>query len=410
MIALLVVLTLIITLVSYLELVRAQNVSVERSQAWNRALAVAEAGVEEALAQMNHKLGTNSPLGANGWGGPNGGVYGPVSRTLSDGSFTAAIVTGLLPNPVVFATGYTTVPALSAELTRTVRVTTAPRPAFGVGMAALFNVDCKGNNIYVDSYDSSDDLYSTAGMYDWNKRKAGGDVASNFGGVNVGNADIKGKVLSGPDGFYTLLPNGSAGDLNWNGPGIHPGWYRNDFNMDFPDVEAPYTSGIPPTGKGTNKFELGSFGYMLSGDLNLKTGDNMLVLGNAILYITGNVNLSGQAVINIAPGASLKLYVAGPKSVFTQVNTTGNAATFQYYGLPTNTEVTWTGNDQYVGTVYAPQAVFKLGGGGQNILDYQGSCVVKSVTMDGRFNFHYDENLRRRGPMLGYTVSSWREL
>ena len=42
-----------IALGSYLLLVRAQNVSVVRSQAWNGALAMAEAGAEEALAQLN---------------------------------------------------------------------------------------------------------------------------------------------------------------------------------------------------------------------------------------------------------------------------------------------------------------------------------------------------------------------
>jgi hypothetical protein len=30
--------------------------------------------------------------------------------------------------------------------------------------------------------------------------------------------------------------------------------------------------------------------------------------------------------------------------------------------------------------------------------------------MNGHFNFHFDENLKRRGPMSGFQMKSWREL
>jgi len=35
---------------------------------------------------------------------------------------------------------------------------------------------------------------------------------------------------------------------------------------------------------------------------------------------------------------------------------------------------------------------------------------VNSVVMNGHFNFHYDENLKRIGPAVGFVVSSWKEL
>lgn len=117
-----------------------------------------------------------------------------------------------------------------------------------------------------------------------------------------------------------------------------------------------------------------------------------------------------KGTIIIAPGASLKLYVGGASTGLNQVNTDGNAATFQYYGLPTNTDIKWGGNNAYVGTVYAPQASFTCGGGGNNTYDYQGACVVGSVNLNGHFNFHFDENLRRRGPVSAYVLSSWEEL
>jgi hypothetical protein len=83
---------------------------------------------------------------------------------------------------------------------------------------------------------------------------------------------------------------------------------------------------------------------------------------------------------------------------------------FQFYGLPSNNTVSWNGNNTYVGTVYAPEADFSLGGGGNSIMDYQGSAVTMSASLNGHFNVHYDENLKRNGPPSGFTVATWQEL
>jgi hypothetical protein len=406
-----------ITLGSYLTWVRHQNAMSAQSHAWHTALAIAEAGVEEAMAHINVKFGTNNNLTANGWGGSSGGPYGPVSRTLiggsgTNGSFTALIVLDPANGfPVVYSTGYAVVPIVGKPISRTVQAMTALMPAFAGGMAALDNITFRGNDIKVDSYDSMDPDHSTNGMYNPATRKAGGDVASSFGFVDVGNANVNGKVRTGPNGNYATGPTGFAGDLNWNGPGVQPGWYVNDFNADFPDASLPDGySGIMPIGVGTNTYILGSFDYRVSGNLTMRGSDHMLVAGNARLYVTGEVLMQGLSSITIAPGASLTIYVAGINAVFTKININGNANTFAYFGLPTNKTVTWTGNDQYVGTIYAPQAMFVLGGGGANVMDYQGACVVRALTMSGKFNFHYDEALQRRGPMSGYRIRAWQEM
>jgi hypothetical protein len=257
-----------------------------------------------------------------------------------------------------------------------------------------------------------DPAHSTAkGMYDPATRKAGGDVASISGLVTVGNANVNGKVRTGPNGTANVGPTGFAGDLPWTGPGIQPGWYANDFNADFKDAALPDGfNGVVPTGAGTNLYVLGGFDYQINGDLSMKAKETMIVTGNARLFVTGNVLMQGQSSIWIADGASLEIYVAGPSATFIEVNTAGNANSYKYFGLPTNTALTWSGNATYVGTVYAPQAAFECGGGGSSLYDYQGACVVKSVNMNGHFNFHYDENLKRRGPMSGFQMKSWTEL
>src|SRR6266568_627845 len=55
----------------YLSLVEQQNLLSFRSQAWNSAIALTEAGIEEGMAQVNMNSGN---LGADGWS-LSGSVY-----------------------------------------------------------------------------------------------------------------------------------------------------------------------------------------------------------------------------------------------------------------------------------------------------------------------------------------------
>src|SRR5690349_1052672 len=66
-------------LYAYLYLVRTQRSFVARSQGWNAAMGLAEAGVEEALAQLNPGIPPPNPLDrtANGWGAAANGFYRP---------------------------------------------------------------------------------------------------------------------------------------------------------------------------------------------------------------------------------------------------------------------------------------------------------------------------------------------
>lgn len=411
------------TLGSYLLLVRTQTVLGTESQAWNSALTLAEAGIEEGMAQINVSYGyVMNPTNyfesiATNWGALAGGVYSK-SNTLITGSYA----TGVLPTnpgPTITATGYTTVPLIGRSIARVVQVTTAPSPAFANGIAALSGINTRGSKLTIDSYDSADPAHSTNGMYNAATRKAGGDVGNLTGNANIQNASIYGHLKIGPTATYGIN-NGSVGDLNWTGPGIESGWLSTDFNIEPGDVVAPYPSGFPvPVNKNnpTNTYPLTPGNYYVNGDFVMSQNETMVVSGNVKLYVTGNFNMKSQnaCTIDILPGATLTLYVGtadGPAvtASLTQVNLTGNAANFSYYGLPSNTSLTWVGNNTFVGTVYAPEADLTCGGGGSNTYDYQGSCLVKTITLNGKFNFHFDENLKRSGPINGFAVMSWREM
>ena len=78
--------------------------------------------------------------------------------------------------------------------------------------------------------------------------------------------------------------------------------------------------------------------------------------------------------------------------------------------MPNCTSLDYKGNgDFYPGVIYAPEADFHLAGGGSSAMDFIGSSVTKTIQMNGHYNFHYDESLKKTGQNLGYVASGWRE-
>jgi len=436
-------------LASYLILTQTQNLSVARSQQWNTAIPLAEAGVEEALSHLNAGAPYFDPaeatnnLVSNGWTYSGGLLHSP-RRYLGQDYYDAAIqFVGV--TPVIFSTGTvavvtsfarapgpmfaavgTTAPAGAAPKSRSVRAETKIDALFAVAMAAKETIDLRGNNVTTDSFDSADPQYSINGLYpvgDLSKTKDNGDVCTDsviINSLNVGNANIKGKAKTGPGGTIAIGPQGSVGSRAWvegGNRGIQPGWSANDFNVYFPEVALPTTIWLAaPPGAVINGVWYDHV-FLTSGDYQVNSFNKMYIGSNANvrIKIPNNIKLTGNSdQIRIAPvGASLKLYMVGASFSIKGlgvVNESGNAANFYYFGLPSNTSVSFGGNASFTGAIYAPQAAFSLGGGGNNIYDFVGASVTRSVVMNGHFRFHYDENLARVGGHRGFIPTRWTEL
>ncbi|MHB8522613.1 MAG: DUF7305 domain-containing protein [Limisphaerales bacterium] len=411
------------TMASYLTLVRNQNLSAARSQSWNVCIPVLEAGIEEALTHLYYAGMTN--LGSDGW--VLSGTNYIKQRDLGGGfSYVARISTNT--PPAVSATGYAPVPLQNTNIARTVVCTTKQNGLFSKGMVAKGQINLSGNNIKTDSFDSMDPNYSTQGLYDPAKAKDNGDVATDSGlvdSLSVGNANIAGHVSTGPGGSVSVGANGAVGSKAWQQAGNHgveAGWSSDDMNVSFPDVPAPFVDGysIPASGSvgGTNyTYVLNNGNYELT-SLSLSGQNKVIITGNAVLYVTGNISMAGNASIAIATNASLALYV-GTANTDTPVsaslggngiiNNGGNANQFYYYGLPSNNTLALSGNAAFTGAIYAPAAAFTLGGGGNNTYDFVGGSVTATATLNGHYNFHYDENLGRTGPVRGFIVTHWGE-
>jgi len=245
-------------------------------------------------------------------------------------------------------------------------------------------------------------------------------VASNGLLVNVNNAGIMGKVSTGPGGTVgvKLASIGSKAWVQKGTIGIEPGYASDDMNADFPPASVPtpaITGNTSYSGSaaGANLLTGGLPGSPVYFKLNNLSG-KITVTGDVVVYVPagGTVSFTGQGGITLAAGATLKLYVGAASASISGkgVINPGSALNFQYYGLPSNTSLSISGNGGFNGSVYAPSAALTLGGGGSDILDFVGSCITKTVTLNGHFKFHYDEALAKVGPMRDYVVASWTEV
>ena len=463
MVALVIAALMGVVLFSYLSMVGGQATMTARSQAWNQCIAVAEAGVEEALAHLN-KNGINTlgqieltiDLGIQGWVLTNGVYYKrgaldadcyyevtirPGARPLitSTGYVPAPIGAAAAPGPVFAAKVHAPWASGRTFITRTIEAKVRAIGKFTKGVLARSKVDLNGKYVKVDSYHSYDPSGSTFngtngwGIYDPLKRREHGDVAVMDGfkdDLQVKDAKVWGKVSTGPDGDLKTSKNATVGSLAWHAAGnagVQPGWATTDANFDMPDLEMPYKNGISPIGGwvGTNYYDyiLGDGDYEISKlkGVVLVTGHARLLVKNKIEFKDGSTDSDG---IVFDPNGYLEIWMEGKeaklvgkkvkKSKPTErlgFNEDGKATNFFYFGGPKNEKLEMAKMDEFTGIVYAPNAKVIIKGGNPKYYKahFYGAVMGYEVKLEKNANFHYDENIGSL-PADSFVVESWREI
>ena len=410
-------------LASYLTIVSNQNMSVTRSQQWNAAIAVAEAGVEEAFSHVNVDSGNPT---ANGWASQvvNSTTNYTKRRDFTDGSYCLVTISNVTVAPVVFSQSFVPAPYKKGVLSRTVRVKTTLTGGSGGGGTAAVGILTKnainlGSDFLIDSYDSTDPNKSTNGKYDATKRQANGSLASmssTAGQIMLADSKIYGHLYTTATGSYAAIgSHGRVGDVAWvdsaaNDGKVESGYWSNDLNTTIPDVVPPayqlWTTAVQVNqtiGGVTYAYVLGSGNYQLASGATLK--GKILVQGNASLYIPQNGRIqfgSGDVIkIDAALGASLNIYNASSTDVVMKdcSNDSGIPSRFTYYGLPTTagSKITLTGSGAYAyaGVIYAPNQKMVLTGASSGNQDFVGAVTVDNFTMSGHTYMHIDESLLR---------------
>ena len=398
LVSLFVTLIVAAALTVYLQLATNQNQLTYRSQTWNSAMTLVEAGLEEGLQHCNYN---SSNLTSQGWA-LSGGRY-TKSNSVGLGYYVTSISTSAPYS--LLSTGFYPMPNGSKYVSRVVQVTTTNSPGFTGAMVSKSSVSMNGNGIFIDSYDSRDATKSTNGKYITGKRRDKADMLLTSSGTSfdTGNGNVWGKAYTGPSVTATTGPNGAIGDAAWNGSssGIKPGWWINTANFSVPDVVAPFTVAVPPA-SGTVWGV--AYDYVLSsGDYAMETLDKKCVVtGVGVrLYVSGNISSS---TLCIQTNASVKIYCAGTSASFNTINNYTNATALQFFALPSVTSIDLGGN--WEGGCYAPSAAFSIAGN----TTISGAIVAASITMKGTSAFHYDEALNSTNQPGGFVIISWNEL
>jgi hypothetical protein len=377
-----------------------------RSQNWNAAVPVLEAGMEEALTHLQDDMSSQS---ANGWtlGTIAGKQVYSKRRSFADGSYFMVNIYnagGLASNtPVIYSTGFVPSPLdRNTYISRTAKITGNNQPLVRFAFAAINIIRMNGNGLAADSFDSNKPSLSTNGKYDPSKTSTNGSVASVYGPVDFGNHSIQGSLYLGPSASSSVPANQVSGNI------------VTDFNVAFPDAVLPTTSWLP--GSTTTVGGTTAYDFTTSGDYSVSSSSDIIVEPGVTVRVrvdTPNFNPGNIHVLstNGVSGTLILYQVSGTSTMSGNVTVdSGRARNFYYYGLPGVTQITYGGTSALVGVIYAPEANLTLNGGGNNN-GLVGSSVTKSMSaMNGHYNFHFDEDLLTSGPARAYVVTSWKEL
>jgi hypothetical protein len=367
---------LAVSIAGYLYYVEQQNKLSARSQAWNMAMAISEAGIEEGLEALNSWPTTDCPPGSqftgNGWTSDGNNVY-HIRRDLPNGYYVVTNDLSDCYHPIITARGFVTPPAMTSGLrrfffaavgtvstptmmTRAVQVKTSKTSIWVAAMAARGSIGMSGNSdtALVNSFDDT----ANNGIYTSSEALSNAVVASLLGTVSVGNWNIDGRVDVSPTGSTYVGPNGYVS-----------GGISQDANFTFPEVDLPdtsaYTVGSIP---GTNWPTMVSPGSTsntcnyptLASNQTMSvtvfyftnttpTGCNpVLITSNNLVSITSSNNVVTMLSSNLVCGATSFSGNSLPANVcsFT-VQGTGNGAKSYRWTLIAGTNVVYQTNTIY---------------------------------------------------------------
>jgi hypothetical protein len=437
-----------ISLTSYIKLALNSMKLADRSYYQNSAMNLAEVGIEEAMYCFNRldEVPKTSPEDA--WAPYGWTVAGDNSatRTISNlpvGPGITALVKihcslykPTLPTdrPVVVSKAILTFPN-APSMSKYVEVTIRKRSLFPRGMVVRQTIDANGGSLSLDSWDSEDDgdpatpnvVYSTS------TRKANATLATmntTDNAIDIGNGAIYGFIAT-PGGVVrsgaTAILTGDFTSTEFDTQRI-----SNDFEVtSFPPISLPapsyvnyITSSIGattlPTGSDTAASD-GCYYYNFSPGAGISlNGGTFQISGKVVVMLinhsgVGALIAGGSSGVNIATGASLTIYTNGNISVTGGgglSNGNSEPSSCVFFGTnstPGSQTITLSGNGHTSVSLFAPNAVITMSGGGSGG-DFYGAIVGYSVRMNGNTRFHYDEALGRLYTGKPFGIAKWREL
>jgi hypothetical protein len=327
-----------------------------------------------------------------------------------------------------------------------------------------------GSSDFIDSFNSTNPLYSINGHY-VNGQYVGGQYDSTKPPGSEGSHGDVGIVNS----TGSNLNNGGQiyGNLTYSGPAVQGktknvyGTISTPFNATVPSVPAPnwpagsyYTAlpaaqgnvitiqgdpnASPPTGTASNPLRYQVSSIAVSGNTQTiaiksptdSNGQPLSGYDNVQIWVTGaggagtvingvlySMSITGNnSGITQDSNANVKFYVQGNIDITGNgiVNQSNSAANLWIYGIsPTdgsNPILQIAGNGNFIGVVDVPDYNVTYTGsgsnGGNNTYSFIGAVIANMLTIQGNGSLHYDEALKSLLPNLGpttYSYASWFE-
>ena len=146
-------------------------------------------------------------------------------------------------------------------------------------------------------------------------------------------------------------------------------------------------------------------------EIDLSNSKKITVVGDIMLYITGDLILGKSAELEIAENSSLTLYLDGDiesKNSSKINNETKIPQNLQIYGLEDCDTMNFKNSSDFYGTIYAPNADIII----HNSVDIYGSIVCNSFDLRSSGKFWYDASLRDKdfsSVPTSLVVTNWQE-
>lgn len=367
-----------------------------------QSFAIAEAGVERAIWELQHNAGSFEV--ADGWS-----IQG-TTATLTDVAVTGSQGQNVGTYTVSVET-FDTTPVISSQASiegagearvAKVKASMAPVPLFQFAVLAEQPITME-NNVTIDSYDPDlGDYNANLGGGDRNISENGdvGTLSTSSSAVDMeNNATIKGNAQTGAGGGVSLDNNAEV-----------TGEISDDISSSISPVVVPTSlTGLGSSGalskdkKTTVTLSSGDYKYS---SITMENNATLKITGEVNLYVTGNTKFENNATLQVEDGAKLILYTDGNFTIENNGvvnNITKDPTAFQLYATSSCTIKLENNGDVY-GLVYAPEAGLQL----ENNAYVIGAVVVKSAAMENNAGVHYNEDLGVTGPASGYDLDWWR--
>lgn len=406
--ALLFATALALALGGYLATARSSLVNAQRTFSARDALALAEAGLEEAFDSLRQAdAGATTAIAWAGWTLTGSDATRTLPSFDRDGRALATVklfvrgydATAAAPIAIAQAT---LVPFdRSPPIVRTVQVALQKQSYFTRGLVARTDLSMSGQ-AFADSYNSNPTGSATGpwAAYPGTGARANTTVIVPGGSVSLsGQSRINGNLLLGP-GVTAPAANKVSGTIAGNFQGTFP-------MPAYPtaaSVSQSYNLGgtIPATlpVSGHQPASDGSYYYFCSGT----TIRNVTISANRKVTIVGTTTGLTSGIV-LQGGATLTVYIDGALNCGNNSISNSNWAGALRIFTSTSSNCNVGGNGEIVACVYAPNAALSCSGNGMLV----GSFVARSIMCSGQMEFHYDEALQLPSVSSPWTVTNWYE-